>query len=100
MKTIDIGCFKGKSHFEEDGTQIDLVFQTMYRYFKLIANTKYISEWKYKGLSNESIKPPTTSDNSLSPLIDYHGNKTRIKFNEICLKQNKFTYAHRTIVNI
>ena len=42
----------------------------MYRYFKLIANTKYISEWKSTGLSDESIKPPTTSDNSLSPLID------------------------------
>ena len=41
----------------------------MYRYFKMNANTKYISSWKSKGLSNESIKPPATSDNSLAPLI-------------------------------
>ena len=52
----------------------------MYRYFKLIANTKYISGWKSKGLSDESIKPPTTYDNSLSPLIDHTGNKTRLKW--------------------
>ena len=50
----------------------------MYRYFKLIVNTKYISGWKHNGLSEESIKPPTTSDNSLSLLIDYLGNKKRL----------------------
>ena len=41
----------------------------MYQYFKVISNTRYISEWKSKGLSNESIKPTATSDNSPSPLI-------------------------------
>ena len=65
----------------------------MSRYFKLIANKKYISEWKSKGLSNESIKPST-------PLIDHLGNKTRLKFNGRCLKQNKLRYTHRTIGKI
>ena len=66
-----------------------------------MSNTKYISEWKSKGLSDENIKPPSTSDNSLSPLIDYLGNKIRLKFNGGCLKQqNKLTYTHGTIVNI
>ena len=65
----------------------------------MIANTRYISEWKSKGLSEESIKPPT-SDNSFSPLIDYLGNKIRLKFSGGCLKQqNKLTYTHGTIVN-
>ena len=100
LKTFDSGYFRGKNHFEEDGTQNYLVFQAMYRYFKLIPNKKYISEWKSKGLSDESIKPPTASDNSLSPLIDCLGNKTRLKFNGSCLKQNKLTYTHRIIVNI
>ena len=36
----------------------------MYRHFRLIAETKYISEWKSKELSDEIIKGPTTSDNS------------------------------------
>ena len=100
LKTFDSGYFRGKNHFEEDGTQNYLVFQALYRYFKLIPNKKYISEWKSKGLSDESIKPPTASDNSLSPLIDCLGNKTRLKFNGSCLKQNKLTYTHRIIVNI
>ena len=46
----------------------------------------YISEWKSKGLSDESIKPLTTSDNSLTPLIDYYGCNIRVKFNVSILR--------------
>ena len=67
LKTFDSGYYIGKSHFEENGTQNYLVFQPFYRYFKMITNNDYISSWKFKGLSAESIKPPTTSDNSLTP---------------------------------
>ena len=70
LKTFDSSYFIGKSHFEEDGTQNYLVFQPINRYFKVLANTLYISSWKSKGLSDETIKPPVTSDNSLTPLID------------------------------
>ena len=48
LKTFDSGYFIGKSHFEEDGTQNYLVFQPMYRYFKVITNIDYISSWKSK----------------------------------------------------
>ena len=75
LKTFDSRYFRGKGRFEEDGTQNYLVFQPINRYFKVIANAKYISSWKSKGLSNETIKPPATSNNSLTPLIDYRGNK-------------------------
>ena len=84
LEIFDSIYIRDKSRFEEDGTQNYSAFKPMYRYFKLIANTKYISEWKCKGLSNESIKPPTTSDNSISPLIDCIGNKTRLKLNGSC----------------
>ena len=57
LKTFDSGYFIGKSHFEEDGTQNYLVFQPMYRYFK-IGNSDYVLSCKSKGLSNESITPP------------------------------------------
>ena len=67
----------------------------MYRYFKMITNTDYISIWKSKGLSAESIKPPTKSDNSPNPALNYYGTKTSIKFNESCLKQDRTTYTHR-----
>ena len=91
--------FIGKSHFEEDGTQNFLVFQPINKYFKLIANKMYISSWKSKELSDENIKPRVTSDNSLTPLIDYVGNKIRLKFSGSCLNQPKLQYTHGTIVN-
>ena len=93
LKTSDSSYFRGKSHFDEDVTQNYLVFQP-------IANTLYISSWKSKGLSDETIKPPVISDNSLTRLIDYLGNKKRIRFTESRLKQPKLQYTHRKIVNI
>ena len=39
LKTFDFGYFIGKSHFEEDGTQNYLVFQPMYKYFKVFSIT-------------------------------------------------------------
>ena len=87
LNTFESGYFIGKSHIGEDGTQNYLVFQPMYRYFKMITNTDYISSWKSKGLSAESIKPPTTSDNCINPALNYYGTKTRVKFTGSCLKQ-------------
>ena len=66
----------------------------------MIANNLYLSSRKSKELSAETVKPPATSVNGLTPLIDYLGNKIRIKFNGSCLKQSKLQYTHGTIVNI
>ena len=49
----------------------------------------------YKGLSDEFIKSPTTPDNSLPPSLSYIGNKTRVKFDGYCLKQEKITFTYR-----
>ena len=57
----------------------------------MIDNTDYVSSWKYKGLSAESIKPPTASDNSLTPALNYYGTKTRVKFTGSCLEQPKLS---------
>ena len=67
LKFFDSSYFIGQSYFEEDGTQNHLIFQPIVRCFKVnpITNTDYISSWKSKGLSDETIKPPTTSDNVL-----------------------------------
>ena len=90
--------FIGKSHFEEGDTQKYLVFQPLNKYFKLITNTLSILSWESKGLSTENIDRPTTS---LSPSINYVGNKIRVKFNGSYLKQsNKLTYTHGKVVNI
>ena len=60
----------------------------------------FIYFWKSKGLSDENITSPTTSDYSLNPQLSYFGTKTRVEFKGSCLKQNKITYTHGKIVNI
>ena len=42
--------------------------------------------WKSKGLSVESIKPPTTSNKLLNPSLDFVGTKASVKFSGDCLK--------------
>ena len=100
LKTFDSSYFIGKSHFEEDGTQNYLVFQPINKYFKVITNTDYVSSWKSKGLSAETIKPPTTSDNNLTPAVSYYGIKERVKFAGSCLKEPKISYTHGKVVKI
>ena len=36
LQAFDLSYFRGKSHFEDDGTQNQLVFQPMHMYFKKI----------------------------------------------------------------
>ena len=100
LKTFDSSYFIGKSYFEEDGTPNHLVFQPLDRYLKTAANINYILSWKSKGLSNESIKPPATSDNNLTPLLIHYRSKTKVYFDGACLKQDKVTFNHGKIVNI
>ena len=70
----------------------------MSKYFKAITNTDYISSWKSKGLSAESIKLPTTSDNI--PELSYYGTKKWVKFTGSCLKQPKISYTLGKVANI
>ena len=49
---------------------------------------------------NESIKPPTTSDNSLNPRLSYYGTKLRVQFTRSCLRQPICTFTHKKVVNI
>ena len=102
LRTFDSSYFIGKSHFDENGTQNYLVFQPIIRCFKVntITNTDYISWWKSKGLSAESIKPPRKSNNSLTPELNYYGTETRIKFTGSCLEQPKGSYTHGKVVTI
>ena len=70
----------------------------MRKYFKLNSVVNVIDRvlsWQSKGISNESIKPPTTSDKSLNPKLSYYGTKTRVKFIGSCLKEPNFTFTHK-----
>ena len=101
LKTFDSIYFRGKSHFEKDGTQNYLVFQPMYRYFKRVIGVgtgNYIYFWKSKGLSDEYITAPTTSDYELNPQLSCFFTKTRVEFRGSCLKQDKMTHTRGKIV--
>ena len=73
----------------EDGFQAYLMFQPVYRHFKTVTNTNYILSWESKGLSAESIKPPTTSHNTLTRELSYVDYNIRVKFTGSCLKNQK-----------
>ena len=51
-------------------------------------------------MSDERINSNTTSNHSITPELSYYDTKTRAKFSGSCLKQDKGTYNHGTIVNI
>ena len=75
----------------------------MYRYFKLIAgvsNSNYICYWESKGFSDERINSIRTSNHSITPGLNYYGNKTRVEFFGSCLKQDKVAFNHGKVVNI
>ena len=90
LKTFYSSYSRGKSHFEEDGTENPFVFQPIHRYFKIFsADDTNILSWKSKGLSDQSIKAPTTPNKILNPSLDYVGSKIRVKFSRDCLKQER-----------
>ena len=100
LQKFDSAYFRGKSHFEEDGAQNYLVFQPIHNYFKRIGSGDYIYSWKSKGLSDEMLDSITTSNHKITPELNFYGTKTRVEFSGSCLKQDKVTYTHGTIVNI
>ena len=69
LKIFDLSYFTGRRYFEEDGTPNYLVFQPLNKYFKADPSTDRVL-WKSKGLSTESIKPFTTSNNKFNPILD------------------------------
>ena len=42
LQPFDSNYFCGKIHFEDDSTQCDLVFQTVFKCFKAVANTNEV----------------------------------------------------------
>ena len=101
IKIFDSSYFCGKSHFEEDGTQNYFIFQPIHRYSKTVSSkSDNILSWKFKGLSDRSIKAPTKSNKLLNPSLDYVGSRIKVNFNGDCLKQERLDFSHRNIVKI
>ena len=79
--------YRGKQYFDEgSGKQSYLVFLPLRKYFKLnsvVDAADYVLSWQSKGLSNESIKPPTTTNSCLTPELNYYGTKTKLNLLEV-----------------
>ena len=50
-------------------------------------------------MPDEIINSIKTLSYSITPNIDYYGTKTRVKFDESCLKQDKVTLNHGEVVS-
>ena len=100
----DLSYYRGKQYFDEgSGKQNYLVFLSMGKHFKLnlvVGVIDRVLSWQSKGISNESIKPLTTSNNSLNPRLSYNDTKIKVQSTGSCLKQPKFTFTHKKVVNI
>ena len=98
LNDTDLSYYCGKQYFDEgSGKQNYLVFLPMGKYFKLnsvVGVIDRVLSLQSKGISNESIKLPTTSNNSLNPRLSYNDTKIKVQFTGSCLKQPKFTFTH------
>ena len=101
LEAYDSSYYNGKKYFDqEDGTQSYLVFLPKRKYFKLNSIAFIVDRvlsWQSNGLSNESIKPPATSNNSRNPKLNYYGTKTRVQFIGSCLKQSNHIFTHKKL---
>ena len=103
IQKFDAAYFRGKSHFEKDGTQNHLVFQPICRYFRRIIRVgsgNYIYFWKSIGFSDERLNSNSASNYKINLELSYYGTRTRAEFNGSRLKQDKVTNNHGQIVNI
>ena len=67
-------------------------------YFTL--NSNKITKWKSKELSDESLEVISTSDNTLTPSINYYGDKARLIFTRSVSQQKTIAYNHKKVVNL
>ena len=95
----DLSYYRGKQYFDEgSGKQNYLVFLPMGKYFELnsvVGVIDRVLSWQSKGISNESIKPPTISNNSLNPRLSHNDTKIKVQITGSCLKQPKLTFSHK-----
>ena len=102
LEKFDAFYFRDKNYFDGDGLQNYLVFQPVYKYFKIFVedSVAYISSLESKELSNEKISSTTASNYNQAPKPVYDNARIKLSFNTDLLKQDKVTYNHGPIVNI
>ena len=77
-----------------DAVKIDVVKKSILRCLTL--NSKWITEWKSKGLSNERLEVVSKTDNTLTPSVNYYEDKVRLRFTGTVLQEKTITYSHKS----
>ena len=94
LQKFDSSYFRGKDFLEGNY----LVFKPMNKFKKNNNNTKSISSWNSKELSDEVIKSPTINNNSLAPKLEYVEKNMLVKYNgSFLIRQNKFTFNKKIL---
>ena len=87
LKTFDSSLFIGQSYFNNDGAQLYLKFQPIYKTITTFPGLKNtMSEWESKGLSNEKFRPPYTVNKILSPKMLWDNSRLGLRFEGSSLK--------------
>lgn len=81
LQVFDLSYFLGKSYFNYNKSQNDLIIQPMIKYFKTTPNDSTLLESKSKAFPNKIIKPPNII---LAPSIVFHDARILVKFNRSC----------------
>ena len=72
LQTFDSSLFIGQSYFNNDGGQLYLIFQPIYKTITIFSGLKDTAlDWESKGLSIEKFKPLYTANKSLSPKLSF-----------------------------
>ena len=88
LQTFHSSLFIGQSYFNNDRAQLYVIFQPICKTISTFSGLPdTISEWESKGLSNEKIKPPYTTNKSLFPKKVWMNNsRIKLEFKGSCLK--------------
>ena len=103
LETFDSSLFIGQSYFNNDGVQLYLIFQPIYKTITTFSSLKdTFSEWESKELSNEKFTCPCIANVSVSPKRVWMNNtKIRLKFKGSCLKQEDTApFTPNNVVNL
>ena len=84
----------GAKYFSSDGLQNHLEFAPINKYI----NKCY--PWTSKRMSKESVKSPSTRDNSFAPKRNASYPLSITKLNGNYLKQNTVSFLHKNVVNL
>ena len=98
IEKFDATYFRGKNYFDGDGIQNYLVFQPVYKYFKIGSNK--ISSWESKGWSNEKISFFPQLRNNQPPSPAYNNARIKILFSGDFSRQDKVAYNHGPVVRL